>query len=98
MTQENAMQGVQRRAFIEGLLTRYPVVDSNELNDLKSWFRKEATARDVGMIASDPSLAVPYRQFADDHIDPLKPIDLLYAVMAVAAVAALFAGILVFAL
>ena len=98
MTQDIAQRGVQRRAFIEGLLTRYPIVDSNELADLKKWFKKEATALDVGLIASDPSLAEPYRQFADDHIDPLKPIDLLYAAMAVVAVAALFAAVLMFAL
>ncbi len=98
MTQDNAPQGAQRRAFIEGLLTRYPIVDSNELSDLKKWFRKEATALDVGVIASDPSLAKPYRQFADEHIDPLTPIDLLYAGMAIAAVVLVFTAIMMFAI
>ena len=98
MTQESAPRSAHRRAFIEGLLTRYPLIDSSELDDLKRWFGKEATALEVGLIASDPSLARPYRRFADEHIDPLTTIDLLYAAMAVAAVVLVFAAILIFAM
>ena len=98
MTHENAVRGVQRRAFIEGLLTRYPLVDSNELNDLKRWFGKEATALDVGLIASDPSLAKPYRRFAEEHIDPLTTKDILYVAAAAVLAALGFAAILIFAI
>ena len=98
MTQDNAPCSAQRRAFIESLLRRYPIVESNELNEMKRWFHKEATALEVGLIASDPSLARTYRQFADEHIDPLTPIDLLYATMAVAAVVLIFAAVLIFAM
>ena len=98
MTQDNAVPSAQRRAFIEGLLTRYPLIDSSELHDLKRWFGKEATTLDVGLIASDPSLAKPYRRFADEHIDPLSKIDLLYAALTIAAVMLVFAAILFFAM
>ena len=98
MTQNNAERSAQRRAFVEDLLVRYPVIESNELEDLKRWFGKEATALEVGLIASDPSLARAYRRFADEHIDPLSKIDLLHAALTITAVMLVFAAILFFAM
>lgn len=68
-----------RRAHIETLLAAYPNVDHEETTLLVRWFRKEASALDVGLIASDPALGDPYRRFKTDHLDRLSGADLVRA-------------------
>ncbi|MEO0030733.1 MAG: hypothetical protein RIS94_491 [Pseudomonadota bacterium] len=58
-----------RRAHVEALLAAYPDVTTDERETLLRWFRREASAMDVGMLASDPSLARGYARFRAEHID-----------------------------
>jgi len=75
----NGTTGADRRAHIESELARYPHVDAETLADLLHWFRKEASALDVGMIASDPKLSAAYQKFKADHIDRFRGADLFWA-------------------
>lgn len=72
-----------RRDQVASLLEKYPSVDSNELADLLHWFKKEASALDVGLIASDPKLKSPYEAIKNDHIDRLNGADMLWVGMLV---------------
>lgn len=74
---------------MEARLAKYPNLDSEELADLRQWFRHEASSLDVGLIASDPKLAQAYVSFRDAHLDRLGVRD--YAV--VAAVILAFVGL-----
>jgi len=65
----------ERRAEIAAVLLRYPAVQPRELEDLLHWFRDEASALDVGLIASDPALSEPYRRLADDHLGRLGRVE-----------------------
>jgi hypothetical protein len=69
----------EQRAHIERLLAVYPAVDHEETAVLIRWFRKKASALDVGLIASDPVLGKPYSQFKTDHLDRLSGADLVRA-------------------
>lgn len=73
----------ERRNQIVTLLARYPVLDNDELADLLHWFKKEASALDVGLIASDPKLKAPYESLKKDHLDRLNGADLFWLVMLV---------------
>lgn len=72
-----------RRDRIITLLAQYPKLDSDDLVDLLHWFRKEASALDVGLIASDPRLAVSYQGLKKDHLDQLTGADLLWVTILV---------------
>ena len=61
----------QRRAKMEAALADYPDLSEERLASLLGWFRKEATALDVAMVASNPVIAEPYRLFRAEHIDPI---------------------------
>lgn len=79
---ENIMNGARsadRPAWVEDTLANYPYVDAKQIAELIRWFRKEASALDAGLIASDPLLAKPYRQFNADHLERLRGADLLRA-------------------
>lgn len=98
MTQLHSAPGAEGgtaagRTHIEAMLARYPRLDQPELAELKAWFRNEASPLEVGMIAAEPDLAQPYRQFAADHLEPLTAADYLraagYAGLVVAAIAAI---------
>lgn len=60
-----------RRARVEQMLARYPGISDSEIADLLHWFRKEASAMDVAMLASNEDLAASYPQFRADHLDRL---------------------------
>lgn len=77
------------RAAVEATLARYPNLDSEELKDLRQWFKREATSLDVGLIASNPDLAQTYASFRDAHLDPLGLRDYLV----IAAVISAFVGL-----
>jgi hypothetical protein len=93
MNHPEGAESVERHVRIETMLARYPQLEDVELRELKHWFRKEASALDVGIIASDPSLAEPYRRFAVDHIEKLTPADMAralgWAALALAVIAAI---------
>lgn len=65
----------RRRVEIERILARYPHLTPEALSELTDYFDRDASALDVGLIASNPDVAEPYRQFRARHIDPLGPRD-----------------------
>jgi hypothetical protein len=65
-----------RRAQMEDALAEYPHLNLARLNELIDWFKREATALDIGMIASNEAIAEPYRKFRADHIDPMTARDM----------------------
>lgn len=71
----------ERRARIEAVLTNYPHLDETSLADLKRWFGKEASALDVGLIASNPDLSAAYQRLKADHLDRFTAMDLLRALL-----------------
>lgn len=58
-----------RRAHVEALLAAYPDVTAEERATLVRWFRREASAMDVAMLASEPGIARGYARFRAEHID-----------------------------
>ena len=87
---QNSAAEPAQRAQIESALADYPHLSEDRLAALIGWFRKEASAFDVAMLASNEAIAEPYRRFRADHIDPLTGKDvmkgLLLAVLAGLAV------------
>jgi len=76
----------QRRDRIITLLAKYPGLDDDELADLLHWFKKEASALDVGLIASDPNLKTPYEGLKKDHLDRMRGADLFWMVMLIGGI------------
>ena len=68
-----------RRAHVEALLSAYPDVTSEERSLVVKWFRNDATALDVALIASNPAAERGYRQFRAEHIDKFTPRDMVRA-------------------
>lgn len=58
-----------RRACAKALLARYPDLPSDQRDDLLRWFRKEASALDVGLISMDDALAHQYATLKRDELD-----------------------------
>jgi len=75
MTEHTEAHRARRRAHAEAALARYPDISPEILAELTTWFRREASALDVGLIASNEELAKPYRRFRAEQIDPLRPRD-----------------------
>src|SRR5690606_24710757 len=50
----------RRYARVEALLAKYPAVSDAELAELVEWFEREASAYDVGVIASNESIRSAY--------------------------------------
>lgn len=86
--------GVARRAQIEAALARYPHLSEEHVTAIKTWFRNEASALDVAMIASNERITESYRRFRADHIDRLTGRDIIRAILFTAAVCAVIALIL----
>ncbi|MEJ5978135.1 hypothetical protein WG901_15895 [Novosphingobium sp. PS1R-30] len=70
-TQTDAARA-KRRIHMEAALADYPHLSEERLAALLGWFRKEATALDVAMVASNPDIVEPYRRFRAEHIDPIS--------------------------
>jgi hypothetical protein len=82
--------GITCRVEVMDALSRYPEINHEELSWLLRWFRKEASAMDVAMLASDPTLAGPYKRFKAEHLDRLSTTELFWgAVLLVLALAVL---------
>lgn len=87
---QDSAAGAAQRAQIETALADYPNLSEDRLAAVIRWFRKEASALDVAMVASNEAITEPYRRFRADHIDPLTGKDmmkgLLFAALAGLAV------------
>ena len=87
-TFQDGAASADRRAQIERRLADYPDLDEAALGELIAWFRTEASALDVAMVASNPDITEPYRRFRADHLDRLTARDILRGMLLVAAVSA----------
>lgn len=87
-----APPGVDRRAHIEDLLASYPNLEPGQLEELVHWFSREASALDVGMIASDEALKPGYERSKAEHLDRFTLKDIAFAL----AFAAVVVGVIAF--
>ena len=97
-TQDRAVSPDERRAesrykAIEHSVAGYPDLSDAELADVLHWFRKEATALDTAMLASNEAIAGPYRRLRADHLDRLstteKAVACLVSALVLGGIAAL---------
>lgn len=58
----------ERRAAIEAIVARYPDLEPGELDDLVHWYRHEASAMDVGLVASNEALSDRFGAFCRAHV------------------------------
>jgi hypothetical protein len=91
MTEMTEGDRVLRRVRIERALADYPNIDPTREAEVLHWFRKEASALDVAMLATNQDIADAYRRFRDDHIDPLTCGDILRGIAFATAIAAIVA-------
>jgi hypothetical protein len=82
-----------KRAHVERLLARYPRLTGAQIEDLTSWFNREASAYDRATIASNEAVRSQYREFSKAHLDPFTPQDLIRAGLFIAVVIAGIVGI-----
>jgi hypothetical protein len=94
MSEPTPAHRADTRARAEAALRQYPDLAPEQVAELVHWFRREASALDIGLIASDETLANPYRAFRTRHIDPLRPKDWLWGTVAFTGVAALLMAML----
>ncbi|MFC4256065.1 hypothetical protein GRI97_11950 [Altererythrobacter xixiisoli] len=94
-TATGADQALQRRLQVEGLLSQYPAISAEETDQLRIYFRKEASALDIGNIASNEAAQRGYQQFRADHVDKIGLRDIGIAIGLLALVAAAIAVIIV---
>ena len=85
-TKAEGAPGAARRAQIEATLADYPNLGPERLEDLLTWFRKEASALDVAMVASNPAIAEPYARFRAEHIDAFSAKDAMRITLVAVAV------------
>lgn len=74
-----------RRTHIESLLDSYPDVSADELALLLRWFRSQASALDVAMLACNDAIAPGYGRFRRDHIDRFTAADVIKGLAGAAA-------------
>lgn len=77
-----------RRAHVEALLTAYPDVTPEERQLMVNWFRSEASALDVALVASNPAAERGYRRFRSENVDRFTIRDMVYALGFAAIIAA----------
>jgi hypothetical protein len=81
-TSSGVLPGADRFDYIESLIARFPNTTEAEVEDLKRWFKKEASAFEVASLASKESIHARYAAFRSEHIDRFRAKD--YAVAAAA--------------
>jgi hypothetical protein len=81
----------ERRAHIEALVARYPNLAPDELADLVHWYRREASAMDVALVASNEAISEPFGAFCRAHVGGLTKRDKAITVLLGAGVAGLLA-------
>ena len=78
---------------IEALLSAYPRLSADEMEELLRWFQDQASAFDVATVASSPSVAGKYRAFHDAHIEPLTRRELAWSIAIAGALIALLVAV-----
>lgn len=91
---ESPAARAERRAEIERALARYPHLTPEGLAELADYFTREASALDVGLIASNEVVADHYQRFRADHLDPLRPRDWLRGIVFALAICAALVAML----
>jgi hypothetical protein len=70
----NAVDGSNRRRAIEGIIASYPSLTDEQLEEVLRYLKREASAMDQAMIASNPDIKRQYGQLSRDHyLDRLRP-------------------------
>lgn len=70
-----------KRMAAEDIIRRYPDIASDELKAVLRYLKKEASAMDKAMIASDQELIPRYRQLCHDHyLNRLHPVETVIVV------------------
>lgn len=70
------------RAAIERVIAHYPEISDDELHDLLHYFRRDASAYDRAIIASNAQIVDRYRQLCHDHsLDRLGRVETLVVVI-----------------
>ena len=87
MTQSQGSPGAAQRAQVEAALADYPHLSEDSLAAVVRWFRQDASALDVAMVASNEAIAESYRHFRVDHIDPMTGTDVMKGLLWAAAAA-----------
>lgn len=92
--QRSLNRSVRRRLEIEKILSQYPNLPSNKINEIVHWFKREATAMEVAVVASNLDVQDSYEQFRQAHIDKLTPVELAVTVfICMAVIVALAVGV-----
>jgi len=60
-----------REGRIAALIERYPDISANEIEDIKTWWMREASSLDIALLSGREDIAEGYAAFRKDHIDPL---------------------------
>ncbi|KMS54229.1 hypothetical protein V474_21050 [Novosphingobium barchaimii LL02] len=81
------------RAHVTDLLARYPDLSARELDAVKTWFKRTAGPLDVGLLASDTTIADQYRAYRKDHHDRFSAKDIGIAALFL-AIAACIVGLI----
>lgn len=70
----NAVYENSRRREIELVIASYPSLNDEQLKEVLRYLKREASAMDQAMIASNPEITRQYRQLSRDHyLDRLHP-------------------------
>ncbi len=83
----------RRRARAERHIARYPELDGDELAELLQWYRREASAMDIALIASNEGLREHYRAFRREHVDRFSLKEKLVGALLVAGAAGAVAAL-----
>jgi hypothetical protein len=67
---EHLGESRDRRLRAEELLLRYPQLDRPEVAELLQWYRREASAMDVALVASNDRVRPHFEAFHARHIQP----------------------------
>jgi hypothetical protein len=62
-------EGSDRFDHVEDLLSRYPAIAVDEVETLKRWFNKEASAFDVASLASIEGIHASYAAFRAEILE-----------------------------
>jgi hypothetical protein len=68
-TLDGAIGAEHSLARIEAMLARYPLTSADETAEMRHWFANEASALDMGLIASNEALTPQYRRFRAEQLD-----------------------------
>ncbi|MDE8652782.1 hypothetical protein [Novosphingobium album (ex Liu et al. 2023)] len=75
----NLSENIQRRREVEQTLSQYPNLEPEKIRDVIHWFKREASAMDVAMVANNLDNRDSYREFRRTHIDKLTPVEIIVA-------------------